>query len=140
MSNELKISEYNLEYMGVKCTGVIWSEYIFFFEKDGEKYRFKQKGKVYCSADTDHIRCVIREEFLQWIEKEKNKKLKHMIKVHDRALEMVCEVLKTETIDGEYYMEVIERWKNEKGKDCQSFDYFIERAEKEEEKQEGAKK
>ena len=55
------ITEYNLEYEDVLCIGVDWEEYEFMFVFKGKKYLYKQKGGISCSADTDHIRCVIKE-------------------------------------------------------------------------------
>lgn len=60
------ITPYNLEYQEVLCTGVDWVNEAFEFEYKGEKYFYKQMQKYDCSADTDHIRCVI-EEFLGWL-------------------------------------------------------------------------
>lgn len=63
------IDKYDLEYMEVKCVGVSWNyetENVFYFMKDGIEYAFKQIEDVSCSSDTDHIRCVIEDQFLPW--------------------------------------------------------------------------
>lgn len=61
---EKKITEYDLEYKGVKCTGVNWEEDVFFLILAGENYEYTPEEWISCSADTDHIRCVI-EEFIE---------------------------------------------------------------------------
>ena len=71
-----KITEYDLEYMGVKCTGAKWrypEQNIFYFIKDGKDYEFTQMEDVDCIADTDHIRCVIEDQFLPWLKDERIK-------------------------------------------------------------------
>lgn len=73
-----EISKYDLEYMGVKCTGVEWSYEngnVFYFTKDGKEYTFMQTEYIRCSADTDHIRCVIEDQFLPWLKDERIKEL-----------------------------------------------------------------
>ena len=69
------IDKYDIEYMGVKCTGVDWTRHIFYLTKDGNKYTYMQTKAVYCNADTDHIRCVIEEQFLPWWKDERIKEL-----------------------------------------------------------------
>ena len=69
MTNE-NVSKYDLEYKGVKCTGVEWEDYIFYFEYLGKEYVFEQSMAISSSADTDHIRIVIEEQFLPWVNKE----------------------------------------------------------------------
>lgn len=62
-----EITRYDLEYKGVRCTGVKWrypEPHIFYFTKDGKNYEFAQTEYIKCSADTDHIRRVIEEQFL----------------------------------------------------------------------------
>lgn len=61
------MTEYDLEYMGVKCTGVEQNEYTFHFEYLGKEYVFEQEIEVESSADTDHIRIVIKEQFLPFV-------------------------------------------------------------------------
>lgn len=64
------IDKYDLEYMGVRCTGVEWKyplDDIFYFVKEGKTYAFTQKEYISCCADTDHIRCVIEDQFLPWL-------------------------------------------------------------------------
>lgn len=70
-----KITKYNLEYEGVLCTGVQWGYGRFYFTKDCKEYEFDQTEDIQCVADTDHIRCVIKEQFLPWIKDEHIKKL-----------------------------------------------------------------
>lgn len=67
MKNE--ITKYDLHYNNVKCIGVDWENKIFHFEIAGKSYIHKQKGCISCSADTDHIRCVI-DEFINDIKDE----------------------------------------------------------------------
>lgn len=93
------ISKYDIEYMGVKCTEVEWNEpiyTIFHFVKDGKTYNFVSKKHYDCSADTDHIRCVIEEEFLPYWKDEhikqletKNDELKARL---EKAVELPCRV------------------------------------------------
>lgn len=66
---ENKITKYDLEYKGVKCTGVDWENDIFFLTLAGEKHEYTPEEWISCSADTDHIRCVISE----FVEKIKEK-------------------------------------------------------------------
>lgn len=56
--------KYDIEYRGVTCIGVDWGKGIFNFIKDGKEYEFKQTRGIFCRADTDHIRCVIEDQFL----------------------------------------------------------------------------
>lgn len=63
------MKNYDLEYKGVKCTQVEWEDYIFYFEYLGKEYVFEQEIEVLASADTDHIRIVIEEQFLPFIKK-----------------------------------------------------------------------
>ena len=70
-----KITKYNLEYEGVLCTGVQWGYGRFYFTKDCKEYEFDQTEDIQCVADTDHIRCVIKEQFLPWIKDEHIKEL-----------------------------------------------------------------
>lgn len=72
------MTEYDIEYMGVKCTGVEWKNTlysIFYFTKDGKTYTFIPKEYISCSADTDHIRCVIKDQFLPWWKDQRIKEL-----------------------------------------------------------------
>ena len=59
--NEERFTPYDLEYQDVICTGVDWENYEFIFSFKGKTFNYKQKGYISCSADTDHIRCVIEE-------------------------------------------------------------------------------
>lgn len=64
------ITEYNLKYKGVLCTGVMWrypEPSIFYLIKDGKEYKFVELYDVFCSADTDYIRIVIEWQFLPWL-------------------------------------------------------------------------
>ena len=70
-----KITTYNLEYKSVICTGVQWrypEPHIFYFAKDGKYYEFTQNEYIDSNADTDHICCVIEQQFLPWLEEENN--------------------------------------------------------------------
>ncbi len=60
------MTKYNLEYKGVKCTSVEWNEKcnLFYFEYLDKEYAFPQLMYVNASADTDHIRIIIEEQFL----------------------------------------------------------------------------
>lgn len=72
------VTEYNLEYMGVKCKAVAWrypEPHIFYFTKDGKEYEFTQTEYIHFIADIDHIRCVIRDQFLPWLKDERIKEL-----------------------------------------------------------------
>ena len=69
------IDKYDVEYMGVKCTGVDWTHSVFYFTKDENEYTYMQTKAVDCNADTDHIRCVIEEQFLPWWKDERIKEL-----------------------------------------------------------------
>lgn len=74
---------YDVEHMGVKCTGARWSyEYgnIFRFEKDEEKFIFKQCWDIDSNADTDHIKKVIEYQFLPWWA---DKKIEYLQKKYD---------------------------------------------------------
>ena len=72
------IEKYDIEYMGVKCTGVDWAHpvnNVFYFTKDGQNYTYMQTEYISSSADTDHIRCVIEEQFLPWWKNDRIKEL-----------------------------------------------------------------
>ena len=56
-----KITKYDLEYKGVKCTGVNWEDDIFYLTVAKTEYVYTPTEWISCSADTDHIRCVINE-------------------------------------------------------------------------------
>ena len=58
------VEKYDVEYKGVKCIGVDWETKLFLFEYDGEVHIWFQTADVDCTADTDHIRCVIEDQFL----------------------------------------------------------------------------
>lgn len=57
------MDKYNLEYKGVICTGADWEKdpYEFELTYKGKVYLYKQKRYISQSADTDHIRCVIKQ-------------------------------------------------------------------------------
>lgn len=66
-----EFTKYNLEYKGVTCTGVNWKTKDFLFrDADGKNWIFHSKLNYDCTADTDHIRCVIEDEFLHKAEKK----------------------------------------------------------------------
>lgn len=68
---EEKWSSYNLDYMDVYCSAVQWrykKPSIFKFIYKGKDFIFYQRFPVDAVADTDHIRCVIEEQFLPWYE------------------------------------------------------------------------
>lgn len=72
------ITTYDIEYMGVLCTGVEWignGKNIFHLLKDDKEYTFDQKYAICCSADTDHIRAIIEYQFLPWWKEQYIKKL-----------------------------------------------------------------
>lgn len=63
------MTEYNVKYLGVLCTGAEWNykePNKFLFTYCGRNFEFTQQQEISCSADTDHIRCVIEEQFLPW--------------------------------------------------------------------------
>ena len=67
--NESFFAYYDVEHMGVKCTGVRWSsedESVFRFEKDGEEFAFEQQGFVDSNTEEQHIKKVIEYQFLPW--------------------------------------------------------------------------
>ena len=74
-----EITKYDIAYRDVLCTGVKWrypENNIFYFTKDGKNYEFEQKYYIdNQSADTDHIRCVIVDQFLPWWKNERIKEL-----------------------------------------------------------------
>ena len=87
---------YDVEYMGVKCTGVRWSsEYgnIFRFEKDEECFVFEQRGGIESNADTDHIKKVIKYQFLPWWADKKigdlQRRYDDLSKEFDRAINYI---------------------------------------------------
>lgn len=64
LSMKSNMTEYDLEYQGVKCTGVDWDMKLFQFEYKNETHLWIQTDDIRCTADTDHIRCVIEDQFL----------------------------------------------------------------------------
>lgn len=103
MTNE-NVSKYNLEYCGVKCTGVEWENYIFYFEYLGKEYVFEQSMAISASADTDHIRIVIEEQFLPFV--------KDLLKTEQVRKDMAKEVLQ------EYTQQLIEEFKESGEWEC----------------------
>ena len=69
---------YGLPYLGVICHMVYWSEKenIFTFITEGNSFNFLQTEPVYATADTDHIRIVIEEQFLPWYKEWKEARSK----------------------------------------------------------------
>lgn len=64
------ISRYDIKFKGVTCYGVTWDdkkENKFYFTFNNNNYEFKQKGQISFSADTDHIRYIIENQFLPWV-------------------------------------------------------------------------
>lgn len=59
---------YGLPYLGIICHMVHWSEKgnIFTFVTEGNSFDFLQTEPVSATADTDHIKAVIKEQFLPW--------------------------------------------------------------------------
>ena len=125
-----EISKYDLEYMGVKCTGVEWSSEngnVFYFTKDGKEHKFKQGEDKYYGfvADTDYIRCVIKDQFLPWLKDERIKELEAEnadLTVKNEVLQRDIENL-TRTLEegGEEYRalqaenaELKEKWNNQR--------------------------
>lgn len=60
-SDDTDTDKYHIEYDGVICTEVNWKTKEFYFTFKGKEYKYKQQGDISCNADTDHIRCVIKE-------------------------------------------------------------------------------
>ena len=58
---EKRFTEYSVEFEDVTCIGADWDKYEFVFVYKGKTFYYVQKGDISCSADTDHIRCVILE-------------------------------------------------------------------------------
>lgn len=86
------IEKYDIEYMGVKCTGVEWERDVFYFTKDRQNYTYMQTEYISSSADTDHIRCVIEEQFLPWWKDQRIKELEA------ENEELKREIMKEQTI------------------------------------------
>ena len=90
-------SAYDVEHMGVKCTGARWNfdcENIFRFEKDGEEFIFAQQKDIESNSDTDHIKKVIEYQFLLWWA---NKKIEDLNRGNDalsRELERALNYIK----------------------------------------------
>ena len=56
-----RFTSYNIEFENVICIGADWEKYEFILIFKGKTFFYTQKGDISCSADTDHIRCVILE-------------------------------------------------------------------------------
>ncbi len=54
-----ELSKYQLRYKGVTCIAVNWKTKQFVFRYKGKIFTHTDKRYYACSADTDHIRCVI---------------------------------------------------------------------------------
>lgn len=87
---------YDIEHMGVKCTGARWNfdcENIFRFEKDGDEFIFAQQKEIESNDDTDHIKKVIEYQFLPWWINKKaedlQKKYDDLAKEFDRAINYI---------------------------------------------------
>lgn len=74
------LEKYNVEYKGVTCTGVDWEAdpYRFQFEMCGKVYTYEQQGYISSSADTDHIKYVIRQ-FLESFKENSIQKYKQIL-------------------------------------------------------------
>lgn len=73
------MTEYNVKYLDVLCTGAEWNykePNKFLFTYCGRNFEFTQQQEISCSADTDHIRCVIEEQFLPWYKEWKEARSK----------------------------------------------------------------
>lgn len=62
-----EVTVYDITYLGILCEGVCWKTKTFYFVKDDKHYKFEQLDDISCYADTDHIKRVIKEQFLPWI-------------------------------------------------------------------------
>ena len=87
---------YDVEYMGVKCTGVRWSSgdgSIFRFEKDGEEFVFEQQDFVESNTEEQHVEKVIESQFLPWWFNKKvedlQRKYDDLAKEFDRAINYI---------------------------------------------------
>lgn len=69
---------YGLPYLNIICHSVHWGENgnIFTFIVDGNSFDFLQTEPVSATADTDHIKAVIEEQFLPWYKEWKQVKEK----------------------------------------------------------------
>lgn len=88
--------KYDIEYMGVTCIGADWENGVFKFIKDGKEYNFVQTRGIICRADTDHIRCVIEDQFLPFWKDQHIKELEaenaELRARLDKAVELPCEI------------------------------------------------
>ena len=58
---------YNLQYFGAMCTGVEWgTPNKFYITYCGVNFEFVQQSYVRASADIDHIKLIIKEQFFPW--------------------------------------------------------------------------
>lgn len=57
------LTKYDFKYRGVICLGVDWEMKLFRFQKGGSQYMWMQIDDARFTADTDHIRWVIENEF-----------------------------------------------------------------------------
>lgn len=93
------MSKYNLEYLGVVCTGVDWKypdKNVFYFTYDGKNYIFTQVQDVHCEADTDHIKRVIKEQFLpriKLLESVRSTERRSEMSYTDKELQYVHELI-----------------------------------------------
>lgn len=84
-----EVTVYDITYLGILCEGVCWKTQTFYFVKDDKHYKFEQLGDISCSADTDHIKRVIKEQFLPWLKSLES--MQKWISVEERLPEMNLE-------------------------------------------------
>ena len=90
-TNSDDTDKYNIDYDGVVCTEVNWKTKEFYFTFKGKEYKYKQQGDISCNADTDHIRCVIKE-FKEKTKDEEND-MENYIVINGKRAELTEEQL-----------------------------------------------
>ena len=102
-----KITQYDIGYRDVLCTGVKWrypEKNIFYFTKDGKDYKFEERYYIDSQSDTDYIRSVIVNQFLPWWKNERIKELEAENDVlRERMNKTVTDI--AERIKMEFYYE-----------------------------------
>ena len=97
------MTEYNLEFKDVKCTGVDWENDLFEFVYQGYTFRYKQERYVSQSADTDHIRVVINM-FLESLNTNAVKNIFQLLKLIESKMEDLEEAMgECGEADSDYY-------------------------------------
>lgn len=97
------MTEYNIKYNDVHCTGVDWDKKKFTFIYKKHIFTYTQEMEVSCTADTDHIRVVI-DMFLLNLKRNAETKLFETLKYIEQTMSELEEAMsESEDEDQDYF-------------------------------------